>query len=71
MSDDEYPKMLTKRVGDRIVPMVFAKGHVKHGQHVIFNNAQEEREFDRTSCVPQDAAPEQIGLQVHYPVHMI
>jgi hypothetical protein len=69
---DEFPKMLTVRRGNRIVPLIYPPGHVRHGQHVVFADADEEKAYERDKIgVPADTRPEQVGQQVYYPVYLI
>jgi hypothetical protein len=54
----EYPKMLTKKVKGKIVPVVYPVGHAQAGAHVIFNTKHDERDYDG-SGVLADSRPEQ------------
>jgi len=77
MSDEkyehkEYPKALTAKAKDgrgdtRFVALVYPAGHVRHGQHVIFNNAEEEKAYDK-SGIAADVGPEQVSA--HGPTYL-
>jgi hypothetical protein len=55
---DKYPKMKTVVVDGKVVPLVYPKGHVWHGDRVIFGSADDEKKYDG-SGVPAPATSEQ------------
>jgi hypothetical protein len=55
----EFPKMATVKLANgRIMPLLYPKGHVRHGEHVVFETADAEKKYDGTG-VPASGAPEQ------------
>jgi hypothetical protein len=55
----QWPKMLTQKIGDRVVPMHYRAGHERHGEHVIFQTEADEKAFNRDDAVPASDRPEQ------------
>lgn len=63
----EFPKMRTVKLPNgRIVPLVYpATDPIRGGRHVVFNNKDEEEQYDNTGIAL--TSPEQTPVEVPYP----